>query len=110
MFFDVTDECGVRGLVAAAIDVILPGPATCLPIRDLAALDRDGGALPPHHARHEAANGSGGRAGAEVFYAHSARTPTSALVEAKIFSPSLTLSYTDSAVAKNGSFGPLDNR
>ena len=42
-------------------------------------------------------------------YAH-LRIPTSALVEAKIFSPSFTLSYTVSVLAKKGSFGPLLSR
>ena len=62
--------------------------------------------VPPHRPLKCLEERRGGRPGTEVFYAHTVM-PTSALVEAKIFSPSLTLSYTDSAAAKKGSFGPL---
>ena len=92
MLDDPPGESCIRSLVAATIGVPVAGPASLPPIGNLAALDRSGGAVPPQDARKHLANRSGGRPGAEVSYAHSLSTPTSALVEAKIFSPSLTLS------------------
>ena len=92
MFLDVTPESGVLGLIVAGIRVTLARPAALLPIRNLAALDRNCGAVPPHHSREPLANRNGGGPGAEILYAHHRSSPTSALVEANIFSPSLTLS------------------
>src|ERR1035437_990224 len=107
---DLSRKGPVRGLIAADVGVALVRPAAFLPVGNLAALDDSSGAVPPRQPRKHLADGSGGRPGAEVPYAHHGSTPTSALVEAKIFFPSLTLSYTDSAAAKNGSFEPLDSK
>src|SRR5450759_4657517 len=101
---DLSRKCPVRGLIAADVGVALARPPAFLPVGNLAALDDSSGAVPPHQPRKHLADGSGGRPGAEVLYAHCCSTPTSALVEANIFSPSLTLSYTDSEAPKNGSF------
>jgi len=61
------------------------------------------------HRYVDVANGNGGGPGAEFFYAHTA-IPTSAFVDAKIFSPSFTFAYTTSLLAKKGSFGPRLSR
>src|SRR5713101_5907570 len=89
--FDPALERRIGRLVGAGVVVAVACPAPFLPVRNLAAFDGFCGAAPPHHAREKLADGGGGRPGTEVSYAHT-RMPTSALVEAKIFSPSLTLS------------------
>src|SRR5579862_5807146 len=85
-------KCAVARLIIAGVNAALARPALLLPIRHLAALDGDCGGVPPHRPRENVADGSGGRPCADFPYTHSASAPTSALVEAKIFSPSLTLS------------------
>src|SRR5258707_10113345 len=88
---DLTKGGAVPRPVASGVGVALAGPAPLLPVGNLLALDWNDGALPPHHPGHEVPEGCRNRAGGCDLHAH-ASTPTSALVEAKIFSPSLTLS------------------
>src|SRR5262245_30714597 len=89
--FDLATERAVSGLILARVAVTVACPAAVLPVRNLAPLDR----LERTRSRTERSApalqtvGQSPRAGDD--HAH-ARLPTSAFVEAKIFSPSLTLS------------------
>src|SRR5665213_1772636 len=89
--FDPAVKRCVGSLIRSRVLVSVAGPAALPPIWDLTAQDGNGGGMPPHHPREDLADGIGGRPGAELLYPHTAM-PTSALVEAKIFSPSFTLS------------------
>src|SRR5205085_6059117 len=89
-------------LVRAGVAVAVLYPAALLPVGNLAAVHEFDFCAVPNHPRACLADGLRYRPAGQYLYAH-AGNPTSALVEAKIFSPSLTLSYTDSALAKNGS-------
>lgn len=89
--FDIALKRSVRSLIRSRVIGAVVPPAALLPIRNLAALYGNSGAVPPHHPRDRVADGNGSRPGAEFSYAHTVM-PTSAFVELKIFSPSFTLS------------------
>src|SRR5215471_10877205 len=111
MLADLAVECYPRPLICTGIVVFATLPTPLLPVRHLASLHNNGRRPQPlGRPGHEVPDGLRCAACADHAYAHGSVTPTEALVEAKIFSPLLTLSYTDSALAKNGSFGPLLSR
>ena len=92
MLDDVAEERARVGLVVAPCTCSPRHPPALLPVGNLAALDRYRRAVAPHHPREQFAERCGSRPVYRVSYAQRANTPTSALVDAKIFSPSLTLS------------------
>ena len=91
ILLDPSLKCGVGRLIGARVFISVERPAALLPVRNLAARDRRSGALPPRDPFKKTRKSGGGRPNTEVFYAHPTGTPTSAFVDAKIFSPSLNV-------------------